>query len=37
MGKDKSKQQNRSLVIVPIIGLATIVLIVIVFVRRMRA
>jgi hypothetical protein len=37
MGKDKSKQQNRSLVIAPIIGLAAVVLIAIVFVRRMRA
>jgi len=36
MGKDKSKQQNRSLVIVPIIGLAAIVLIVVVA-RRIRA
>ena len=37
MGKNKSKQQNRSLVIMPIIGLAAIVLIVVVLVRRMSA
>ena len=37
MSKDKSKQQNRSLMIVPIIGLAAIVLIVVVLARRNRA
>lgn len=37
MGKDRSKQRNRSLMIVPIIGLSAIVLIVVVLARRMRS